>query len=160
MLAVQPLRAKRAELLFVLFLRLIAMTNVSLDRQRVYFRFLMDLARVLATAKREQSPPRPDRLLVLCAVALGTIEGRPFRVAKLAEYLGMPRTSVLRRLEELEAEDWITYSEKGHVLTRPERLAEPQISAVCDTVSTLIHRAHRELLEIEQKENKTVQIGH
>jgi len=120
----------------------------------------MDLVRILTEAKREKSPPRPERLLVLSAVALGTLEGRPFRVAKLAEYLGMPRTSVLRRLEELEAEEWITYDQKGRVLTRPERLAEPGIRAVCDRMSTLIHRAHHELLEIEQKENKTDQIGH
>ncbi|WP_407667418.1 helix-turn-helix domain-containing protein [Microvirga lotononidis] len=120
----------------------------------------MDLTRALTVAKREKSPPRPDRLLVLSAVALGAIEGRPFRVQKLAEYLGMPRTSVLRRLEELGEEGWIEYDAKGHALIRADRLNEPGVVWVCDRMSTLIHRAHYELLELERKENKTVQSGH
>lgn len=136
------------------------MAHVPPEIHRIHFRFLMELSRTLIGAKRANDPPRADRLLLLAAVTIGTLDGRPFRVQKLADYVGMPRTSVLRRLEELEAEGWLEYDQKGHVLTRTERLNAPEINAICDRMSTLIHSAHYALLEIERKENKTDQIGH
>jgi biotin operon repressor len=38
----------------------------------------------------------------LC-IAIGDIECRPFSTAKIAAYLGMPRTTVIRRLRELKS---------------------------------------------------------
>jgi hypothetical protein len=130
------------------------------ELQRVLFQFLKELVDTLALAKRAKTPPRSDRLLVLAAIALGTIEGRPFRAQKLAEYVGMPRTTLLRRLEELREEEWIGYDDKGRILARPERLNEPSLHIVYGRISTLIHRTHKSLLEIEQKENKIDQSGH
>ena len=136
------------------------MTIENPDMRRVMFRFLMDLARSLARGKESPTPVRVDRLMVLASVALGTIERRPFKAQKLADYTGMARTTVLRRLADLEEEGWIEYDAKGHVLVRPERINGDRVSQVCDRMSTLIHRAHYELLELERKENKTAQSGH
>jgi DNA-binding IclR family transcriptional regulator len=36
-------------------------------------------------------------------VAIGDIDGKPFSVAKIAAYMGVPRTTVMRRLDELQS---------------------------------------------------------
>ncbi|MHA6928273.1 hypothetical protein [Ralstonia pseudosolanacearum] len=42
----------------------------------------------------------PD-VLLLCGVAIGDLEARPMTAYKLADYVGMPRGTVLRRLAML-----------------------------------------------------------
>jgi DNA-binding IclR family transcriptional regulator len=44
---------------------------------------------------------RTDFLLIGAAVYLSTIEGRPLTASKLADYVGMPRASVIRKLRTL-----------------------------------------------------------
>jgi hypothetical protein len=42
-----------------------------------------------------------DNMFVGACVAIGHAEGRPMNATKVAHYLDMPRTTVLRKLEEL-----------------------------------------------------------
>jgi hypothetical protein len=40
-------------------------------------------------------------IILLCAVMIGHADGRPMTASKLAAYVGMPRPTVFRRLQEL-----------------------------------------------------------
>jgi DNA-binding IclR family transcriptional regulator len=46
--------------------------------------------------------PRLETFFVALCVALGDIDGKPFSAAKIAAYMRVPRTTVIRRLNQLQ----------------------------------------------------------
>ncbi|WP_439392306.1 helix-turn-helix domain-containing protein [Bradyrhizobium sp. PMVTL-01] len=56
------------------------------------------LHRVMAPDARAQFGAHAGPLLVSGAVYLGTIEGRPMTSTKISEYVGIPRSTVIRQL--------------------------------------------------------------
>ena len=95
-----------------------AMTSqkIKAARQRlVMIRFMIDSMRTLHGAYAPTDEPFGTRLetfFVGFCVALGDIEGKPFSVTKIAAYLHMPRTTVMRRLKRLES--WQIVYRHGH----------------------------------------------
>jgi biotin operon repressor len=84
-------------------------------RQRlVLCRLMIDIMRIVHGAYAPATEPFGTRLEIffigLC-VALGDIEGRPFSVAKIATYMHVPRTTVIRKLARLES--WGLIVRKG-----------------------------------------------
>jgi hypothetical protein len=80
--------------------------GIKAARQRmVLCRLMIDIMRGLHGAYAPASDPFGTRLetffIGLC-VALGEFEERPFSVAKIAAYMRVPRTTVIRRLDRLE----------------------------------------------------------
>jgi hypothetical protein len=75
-------------------------------QRMVLCRLMIDLMRTVHGAYAPVSEPFGTRLetffIGLC-VALGDIEGKPFSVAKIAAYMRVPRTTVIRRLNRLQA---------------------------------------------------------
>ena len=71
----------------------------------VLCRLMIDMMRTVHGAYAPASEPFGTRLetffIALC-VALGDIDGKPFSVAKIASYMRVPRTTVLRRLNQLQ----------------------------------------------------------
>ena len=72
----------------------------------VLCRLMIDLMRTVHGAYAPVSEPFGTRLetffIGLC-VAVGDIEGKPFSVAKIAAYMRVPRTTVIRRLKRLQS---------------------------------------------------------
>lgn len=83
--------------------------KIKAARQRlVMIRLMIDSMRSLHSAYAPSHEPFGTRLetfFVGFCVALGDIEGKPFSVTKMAAYLHMPRTTVIRRLKRLESWD-------------------------------------------------------
>jgi len=75
---------------------------------------MIDMMRTVHGAYAPASEPFGTRLetffIVLC-VALGDIDGEPFSVAKIAAYMGVPRTTVIRRLDQLQR--WVLIDRDG-----------------------------------------------
>src|SRR6516225_2313673 len=76
-------------------------------RQRlVLCRLMVDIMRTLHGAYAPVSEPFGTRLetffIGLC-VAIGDMDGKPFSVAKIASYMRVPRTTVIRRLNQLQS---------------------------------------------------------
>jgi DNA-binding IclR family transcriptional regulator len=65
---------------------------------------MIDMMRTVHGAYAPASEPFGTRLetfyIALC-VALGDIDGKPFSIAKIAAYMRVPRTTVMRRLDQL-----------------------------------------------------------
>lgn len=93
-----------------------------------------------------------DSVLIISAVAMGQIEGKPFRASKLAEYIGMPRATLLRRLSDLIEEGWIEATNNGQYLLGSEHLNSPLILGLTDQVRTLILDAASDLQKLTQKD--------
>ena len=72
----------------------------------VLCRLMIDLMRTVHGAYAPVSEPFGARLetffIGLC-VAIGDIDGKPFSVAKIASYMRVPRTTVIRRLAQLQS---------------------------------------------------------
>lgn len=62
-----------------------------------------------------------DTIMVGCAVLVGHAENRPMTARKLAHYLGMPRTTVQRKLDRLHELDAV-FSIEGRYFITASRL--------------------------------------
>jgi DNA-binding IclR family transcriptional regulator len=65
---------------------------------------MIDLMRTVHGAYAPASEPfgtRVELFFIAFCVALGDIGGKPFSVAKIAGYMRVPRTTVIRRLDQL-----------------------------------------------------------
>jgi DNA-binding IclR family transcriptional regulator len=66
---------------------------------------MIDIMRTVHGSYAPASEPFGTRLetfyIALC-VALGDTDGKPFSVAKIASYMRVPRTTVIRRLNQLQ----------------------------------------------------------
>ena len=75
------------------------------QQRMVLCRLMIDIMRTVHGAYAPVSEPFGTRLetffIGLC-IALGDIDGKPFSVAKVAAYMRVPRTTVIRRLNQLQ----------------------------------------------------------
>ena len=87
----------------------------------------------------------------LC-VAVGDLDGRPFSVAKIAAYVGVPRTTVIRKLAQLESWGFI-YREGRRYYLREEKVNSPIGMRKYKRVRDILNRATAELaiLDISQE---------
>lgn len=72
------------------------------ERARVY-KLMLELSRVMHESAFNGASfgSTIDAVFVGCCVGLGHAEDRPMTATKIAHYLNMPRTTVLRKLDEL-----------------------------------------------------------
>ncbi|WP_155755013.1 helix-turn-helix domain-containing protein [Burkholderia pseudomultivorans] len=73
-------------------------------RQRALLaRTMLDTLREFCAAylSRKRFGSRADELVLLAAVFVGQAEGRPMNASKLAAYAGIPRPTVIRKLQAL-----------------------------------------------------------
>ena len=85
----------------------ISQSKIKAAPQRLVIgRLIIDIMRNLHVAYAPAGEPFGSRLeiafIALC-VAVGDIEGRPFSVTKIAAYMRVPRTTVVRRLNTLQS---------------------------------------------------------
>src|SRR6516225_2206288 len=76
-------------------------------RQRlVLCRLMIDMMRTVHgayTPASERFGTRLETFFIALCVALGDIDGKPFSIAKIASYVRVPRTTVIRRLNRLQS---------------------------------------------------------
>ena len=81
------------------------MSLLHAREREVMCRLLLDILRIIHEAYAPTGEPFGTRIetdfIGLC-VAIGDIDGRPFNISKIAAYMHVPRTTVMRRLKRLE----------------------------------------------------------
>ena len=130
--------------------------KVEKAQQRlVLYRLMIDIMRTVHDAYVPANEPFGVRLetcfIGLC-VAVGDLDGRPFSVAKIAAYVGVPRTTVMRKLAQLESWGFI-YREGRRYYLREEKLNSPIGMRKYNRVRDILNRATAELaiLDISQE---------
>jgi hypothetical protein len=92
------------------------------QQRLVLCRLMIDIMRTLHGAYAPMTEPFGTRLetffIGLC-VAVGDIDGKPFSVAKIAAYMRVPRTTVIRRLDRLQS--WGLIDRRGRYYYLHER---------------------------------------
>ncbi|ARK86989.1 helix-turn-helix domain-containing protein [Burkholderia pseudomallei] len=80
------------------------MTQIRNAHQRALVaRALLDVLRAFGAAYlgHKRFGARADELVLLAAVFVGQAEGKPMNASKLAAYAGIPRPTVIRKLQTL-----------------------------------------------------------
>lgn len=83
-------------------------------QRRVLCRLMIDIMRTVHGAyapATESFGTRLETFFVGLCVAVGDIDGKPFSVAKIAAYMRVPRTTIIRRLARLQS--WGLINRRG-----------------------------------------------
>jgi IclR helix-turn-helix domain len=83
-----------------------------------------------------------DAAWVLRAVVIGHLRGRPMTVRAIARYIGMPRTTVLRRLQFLLRLDYVRRNGRAFCLSdrylrAPPKALNEAINIILETADAL-----------------------
>ena len=104
------------------------------QQRLVLCRLMIDLMRTVHGAYAPMTEPFGTRLetfFIGSCVAVGDIDGKPFSVAKIAAYMRVPRTTVIRRLDLLKS--WGLIDRRGGTITCMRRRSIP--SSACGATS-------------------------
>jgi DNA-binding MarR family transcriptional regulator len=83
--------------------------------REIVCRFLIDILRITHEAYAPAKEPfgsRIETFYIGFCVAIGHADGRPFSISKIANYMCIPRTTVMRRLKRLQ--EWKLIEKRGH----------------------------------------------
>lgn len=118
--------------------QVIATTVLSLLRNanRAYFGDGVDLGRTV------------DLMLILAVVVSRQAEGRRTSANKLSQVLGMPRTTILRKLQRLQELCKIEITEDGVSVPLQELNSHEVLSAVRQNI-TVLHAMERKLSKMD-----------
>jgi hypothetical protein len=105
--------------------------------RRILSQFLIALVRLSSAWRRVPCSEGLGSTMILSAVILGAVEGRPFKSLKLAKYLNIPRTTLLRRIQVMIEDGFVEVSPDGFYWPGPKILsAESDI--ILDTLEEMI----------------------
>jgi DNA-binding IclR family transcriptional regulator len=91
---------------------------------------------------------RLETFFIGLCVALGQFEERPFSVTKIAAYMGVPRTTVIRRLDQLQS--WgLIYRQGRHYYMDEKALNSLLGMRSYRQIRRLLHKATDELTVLD-----------
>ena len=131
--------------------------NALYHRERILMsRLLLEMCRRASRyVEADSLGAKMEAVLILIAIALGYMEGRPFTASKLAAYLDTPRTSVLRKLAQLKREGFV--EQRGHTYVLHDHLLN---SVGIEDTRTAIRMIRSLAEQFTQFDNEGVQNGH
>lgn len=89
-------------------------------------------------------------LIVITGILIGQTENRPMSVTKLAEYVGIPRPTVYRKLRQLELRGIVTVEGDGHLATvRYDIIKSPERLKALFKMNKLVHDATIKLSKLD-----------
>jgi hypothetical protein len=116
------------------------------EERLIHFRFVLGLIDAIGSRSNRRSIEHSQ---IMAAIALGELEGRPFRIAKLVEFLGMPRATVTARVKALIREGHIVRRD-GLFFANPESVNSPEAGQITDQVTVLILQAANDLKKLNR----------
>ena len=131
--------------------------NTLYHRERILMsRLLLEMCRRASRyVEGDSLGAKMEAVLILIAIALGYMEGRPFTASKLAAYLETPRTSVIRKLAQLKREGFVV--QRGHAYVLHDHLLN---SVGIEDTRTAIRMIRSLAEQFTQFDNEGVQNGH
>lgn len=124
----------------------------------VYARHRLEIAKLVMALIRfgtgpylghQRVAPTADEALLCGAIFIGQAEKRPMTAANLADYTGMPRTTVIRKLRALVESGHVEMVD-GFALLPLERLNSQQMLEGVRGACRHIHRAAERLSKLDR----------
>ena len=117
----------------------------------VLCRLMLDIMRTLHSVyapASERFGTRLETFFIGLCVALGDIEGKPLSIAKIAAYMRVPRTTVIRRLDRLQR--WGLIDRQGrHYYIREKTLNSFIGMRSYEQVRHILSKATEELSDLD-----------
>jgi predicted transcriptional regulator len=111
-------------------------------------KLLLEIMRVASCRlfKQPRYTSASDEVLIYAAIFLGHAEGRPMTAGKLADFIGMPRATVDRKVKLLAEKGFVSadHNKRWMVKTKGKDLPDGMDKMVEDAIK-LIRKAHAEL---------------
>lgn len=118
----------------------------------VIARHILDVmkAAALVFLGTEYGASAADEVMLCAAVYVGQAEGRMMTAGKLAEYVGMPRPTVVRKLRGLKQRGVVDCTASGHwgLATYSPEIAS-RLQGGIDALLPLIHKASAKLSKLD-----------
>ena len=119
------------------------------QRERItVLRAFVEINKLQREAFGQQNSRDQNAVGIQAIITLGHLEGRPFNASNISDYLGIPRTTVIRKLRWLIQEGFI--EQKGRTY-----YVAPKYMNLSDEVYTklfdAIHRLNAELSKIDSR---------
>jgi hypothetical protein len=130
------------------------MNNMKYGSQRaIIAHFVIDLLRNIHEAyapKEERFGATIETFYIGLCLLFGDVERRPFNVSKVASYMHLPRTTVMRRLEVLKK--WKLIDRRGnHYYVVEAAVNNPISDRAYRRTRSLIARLIKDLSDLEEK---------
>jgi biotin operon repressor len=134
----------------------LAQDRIKKERQRlVLCRLMIDIMRTLHGTYAPVNEPfgtRIETFFIALCVAVGDMDGKLFSVAKIAAYMGVPRTTVMRRLDQLRS--WGVIDRRGRYYYLHERALNSLIGMKSyQQVRRMLGKATKELSVLDALPN-------
>lgn len=94
---------------------------------------------------------RADDVVLVCAIFVGQGEGKPMTATKLAEYAGMPRPTVVRKLRELECAGLVRMLDGKRAILVGDMVGTPESKAATEIFTKLINSAATKLSKMDTR---------
>ena len=120
----------------------------SSDRERgaITARLIVDLIRTVAAVclVDNDAAVASDLVMMCAALFVGQAEGRPMTASNIADYIGMPRPSVVRKLQLLHMRGIVAQSSKRgwRLATDHSEIALRAASAIAANAQQITKAAH------------------
>jgi biotin operon repressor len=122
------------------------------QQRLVLCRLMIDIMRTVHGAyapDTERFGARLETFFIGLCVALGDMEDKPLSVAKISGYMGVPRTTVIRRLNQLQK--WgLIYSRRRRYYTREKTLNSLLGMRSYQEVRRILSKATQELIVLDK----------
>lgn len=122
------------------------------EHRLILARYILESIKEISTAffNDPQFGSNSDQVLLCAAIFVGQGERKPMTAAKLAEYVGIPRATVIRKVKLLQERGLIQEcaETKQLILTTP-KLDSARMSQAVMTICTKLHEASRELSKLD-----------
>lgn len=111
---------------------------------------MIDLLKLPAEAhlRTKHYSSRCDDVMLMCAILIGQVERKPMTAAKLADYAGMPRPTVVRKLRQFEQAGMVELLD-GMPVGAIEHMNPEGIEETIQALARSIKRAAAELSKMD-----------
>ncbi|QOE32768.1 helix-turn-helix domain-containing protein [Achromobacter phage Mano] len=115
------------------------------SREIILARVTISMVRTVVAEilKDERFGTRADDAVLCCAIFVGQAEHKPMTAAKLAEYAGIPRPTVVRKLRQLQVEGIVRVLDGGQAELVADLLADGLQAATARSIRVINTAASR-----------------
>jgi DNA-binding transcriptional ArsR family regulator len=121
------------------------------ERMMILMRLIIDLSREAYASRNDDDyfGANWERALLMMAVAIGQMEGRPMSASKIAQYIGVPRATASRKLDELSAMGLLSKNDQKQFVIVSLDVHAPRLAHAIDAMERLVRMASTELSRLD-----------
>lgn len=87
--------------------------------------------------------------ILLASVFIGHMDGKPMTASKLAMFAGIPRPTVIRKLQSLKRDGFVFIDGRGRVTINTEKIQADDGEAAVKSMARLINRTAAKLSKMD-----------